>query len=252
MCPRFGFSFRGYMRTYPRSSFRSGGTSECTLVPVFVPGEHPPKPRFLKPPISEAPLNKGRLGPPQLDWYITNDNIRGMNKDKEHHQHDYRKVSFPQKTSQNGRTVCHWSRDSGRHNQVLVDKRVSSEGVCPIWICPSRCAFLSSLGFLGYCRGVSELFRGFPVFFVPRPRPIRKWAAHHGLSGPISHDIAILSLRYPISRSTFSGGRQLPKTVRYPPLVLSFRQTHLRDTPFCNISRYNCAMPHQNKHQRVL
>ena len=33
---------------YPRSGFRSGGTSECTLVPVFVPGEHPPKPPFWK------------------------------------------------------------------------------------------------------------------------------------------------------------------------------------------------------------
>ena len=32
----------------PRSGFRSGGTSECTLVPVFVPGEHPPKPPFWK------------------------------------------------------------------------------------------------------------------------------------------------------------------------------------------------------------
>ena len=34
----FRFSFQENMRTYPRSSFRSGGTSECTLVPVFVPG----------------------------------------------------------------------------------------------------------------------------------------------------------------------------------------------------------------------
>ena len=33
--PSFQFSFRGKMRTYPRSGFRSGGTSECTLVPVL-------------------------------------------------------------------------------------------------------------------------------------------------------------------------------------------------------------------------
>ena len=26
--------------------FRSGGTSECTLVPFFVPGEHPPNHPF--------------------------------------------------------------------------------------------------------------------------------------------------------------------------------------------------------------
>ena len=46
--PSFQFSFRGNMRTYPRSGICSGGTSECTLVPVFVPGEHPPKSPFWK------------------------------------------------------------------------------------------------------------------------------------------------------------------------------------------------------------
>ena len=40
--------------------------------------------------------------------------------------------------------------------------------------------------------------------------------------------------------------------VRYPPLVLNFTQTHLCDTPFCNVSRDNCAIPHKNKHERVL
>ena len=34
--------------------------------------------------------------------------------------------------------------------------------------------------------------------------------------------------------------------VRYPPLVLSFTQAHLCDTPFFNISRDNCAIPHKN------
>ena len=66
------------------------------------------------------------------------------------------------------------------------------------------------------------------------------------LGGPISRDTAILSLRYPISRDTFS--RMLaapPNTVRYPPLVLSFTQAHLCDTPFCNVSRDNCAIPHK-------
>ena len=33
------------------------------------------------------------------------------------------------------------------------------------------------------------------------------------------------------------------------PLVLSFTQAHLCDTPFCNISRDNCAIPHKNKHE---
>ena len=48
MYPRSGFRSWGNMRTYPRSGFRFGGTSECTLVPAFVPGEHPPKPPFWK------------------------------------------------------------------------------------------------------------------------------------------------------------------------------------------------------------
>ena len=55
----FRFSFRGNMRTYPRSGFcRSGGTSERTLVPVFVPGEHPPKPPFWKPPFWVPPKSE--------------------------------------------------------------------------------------------------------------------------------------------------------------------------------------------------
>ena len=73
------------------------------------------------------------------------------------------------------------------------------------------------------------------------------------LSGPISRDTAILSLRYPISRDTFSGRFALPQNGRYiPPLVISFTQAHLCDTPFCNVSRDNCAIPHENKHARVL
>ena len=57
-----GFVKGWFWRMYPRSGFRSGGTSERTLVPVFVPGEpserilvpgfvpgeHPPKPPFSK------------------------------------------------------------------------------------------------------------------------------------------------------------------------------------------------------------
>ena len=37
--------------------FRSGGTSECTLVPVFVPGEHLPKPPLWKKKTFWQPLN---------------------------------------------------------------------------------------------------------------------------------------------------------------------------------------------------
>ena len=35
--------------------------------------------------------------------------------------------------------------------------------------------------------------------------------------------------------------------VRYSPLVLSSTQAHLCDTPFCNISRDNCAIPHKKQ-----
>ena len=65
--PSFWFSFRGNMRTYPRSGFRSGKTSECTLVPVFVLGEHPPKPPFWKATLLSTPkkLSKSPNRSPQ-------------------------------------------------------------------------------------------------------------------------------------------------------------------------------------------
>ena len=43
------------------------------------------------------------------------------------------------------------------------------------------------------------------------------------LSGAISHDNAILSLRYPISRDTFSGRLALPQNGAMPPLGSEFR-----------------------------
>ena len=39
----------------PRSGFRSRGTYECTLVPVFVPGEHPPKRPFWETTLLSTP-----------------------------------------------------------------------------------------------------------------------------------------------------------------------------------------------------
>ena len=50
----------------------------------------------------------------------------------------------------------------------------------------------------------------------------------------------------------FQGVSTPPKWCDTPPLVLSFTQAHLRDTPFCNVSRDNCAIPHENRHERVL
>ena len=64
-----GFVKGWFWRMYPRSSFRSGGTSECALVPVFVLGNirmyplsgfrsggHPPKPPFWKPLLCQPPI----------------------------------------------------------------------------------------------------------------------------------------------------------------------------------------------------
>ena len=62
--PSFRCSFRENMRTYPRSVFRSGGTSQCTLVPVFVPVEHPPKPPFWKTTLLSTPIIVGRRSLP--------------------------------------------------------------------------------------------------------------------------------------------------------------------------------------------
>ena len=58
-----------------------------------------------------------------------------------------------------------------------------------------------------------------------------------GLVAPYRAILPYLSLRYPISRDTFSGRLAAPQMVRYSPMLLSFTQAHLCDTPFCNISR---------------
>ena len=46
----------------------------------------------------------------------------------------------------------------------------------------------------------------------------------------------------------------IPHIARYilgiPPFVFSFAQALLCDTPFCNASRDNCAIPHKNKPEK--
>ena len=56
--PSFRFSFRRNIRTYTRSGFffRSGGTSKCTLVPVFVRGDIRPNHPFGKPPLCQPEI----------------------------------------------------------------------------------------------------------------------------------------------------------------------------------------------------
>ena len=53
--PSFQFLVPGNIHMYPRSGYCCWGTSECTLIPVFGTGEHPPKPPFWKPPFCETP-----------------------------------------------------------------------------------------------------------------------------------------------------------------------------------------------------
>ena len=69
------------------------------------------------------------------------------------------------------------------------------------------------------------------------------------LSGHISRNSAILSLRYPISDDAFVS---TPQNGAIPRLVLSFTLEHLCLTPFCNVSHDHCAMPHKNKLQARL
>ena len=52
MYPSSGFRSGGTCERTLVPVFRSGATSERTLVPVLVPGGHPPKPPFWKPPFS--------------------------------------------------------------------------------------------------------------------------------------------------------------------------------------------------------
>ena len=70
-------------------------------------------------------------------------------------------------------------------------------------------------------------------------------SSHLHLSGPISRDTAILSLRYPISRDTFLREVSAPPNGAIPPLITSFHTRTSVRYPFCNISRDNCEIPHK-------
>ena len=60
------------------------------------------------------------------------------------------------------------------------------------------------------------------------------------LSGPISRDIAILSLRYPISRDTFSRR-------------LAFPQNGVTPRPCCFVSRrHTCEIPHFARYRAII
>ena len=61
MSPRSGFRSGGTCERTLVPVFVPGGTSECTVVPVFVPGEHPPKAPFWKTTLLSAPDKSNHL-----------------------------------------------------------------------------------------------------------------------------------------------------------------------------------------------
>ena len=76
--------------------------------------------------------------------------------------------------------------------------------------------------------------------------PIKVWQQlRWSLSGPISRDTAILSLRYPISRDTFQGRLALPQYDAIPlPLRTKFHTgTSVRYPILQHIARYLCDTP---------
>ena len=64
------------------------------------------------------------------------------------------------------------------------------------------------------------------------------------LSGPISRDIAILSLRYPLSRDTFSANPAIPQQGAIPPLgAFFYTDISVRYPILQHIARYLCDTP---------
>ena len=77
------------------------------------------------------------------------------------------------------------------------------------------------------------------------------------LSGPISRDIAIVSLRYPLSRDWILSqpSQQSPKRVRYPPLgAFFYTDISVRYPILQHIARYLCNAPGKQarKHFAIL
>ena len=99
--------------------------------------------------------------------------------------------------------------------------------------------------------------QGMPHFWPPKQVYVPHFLGENAKKGPTLVAPYRAILRYyrcdtPYRAILFKRGQHTPTMVRYPPpLVLNFTQTHLCDTPFCNVSRDNCAIPHKNKHERV-
>ena len=93
---------------------------------------------------------------------------------------------------------------------------------------------LSSQGGLAALGALNSLF-GEPVVCTPDS---------HGVSGPISRDNAIVSLRYPLSRDTFSAIPAIPQQGAIPPLgALFYTGISVRYPILQHIARYLCDTP---------
>ena len=104
-----------------------------------------------------------------------------------------------------------------------------------------------------------------PAWMVLKSRQVhRSWKKSKvlwTLSGPISRDIAIVSLRYPLSRDTFSAIPAIPKQGAIPPLAKALQVGALFDTDISvrypilqHIARYLCDTPGKQarKHFAIL
>ena len=91
-----------------------------------------------------------------------------------------------------------------------------------------------------------------PKIGVGKGAPFKMDLLSRSLVAPYRAILRYYRCDTPYRAILFKEGEHFPNRVRYPPLALSFTQAQQCDTPFCNISRDNCAMPHKNKHERVL
>ena len=94
---------------------------------------------------------------------------------------------------------------------------------------------------------VYTLFPCFPRTMVYTIAFLALWPrgrATDRLSGPISRDIAIVSLRYPLSRDTFSAIPAIPQQGAIPPLAAFFyTNTSVRYPILQHIAWYLCDTP---------
>ena len=89
------------------------------------------------------------------------------------------------------------------------------------------------------------------VWHLLQRKHIRSAPTIRGLVAPYRAILRYYRCDTPYRAMLFKGGgKHSPKWCDTPLLILSFRQAHLCDTPFCNVSRDDCAIPHKRKQAR--